>query len=111
MQSSASPVLVTVLAGTFTNQAAAFFVLRTEAARLGIDLSPGETDVIREAPEVRLAHYFRPAIVGKIEAAMMDDNTTILLFPSLLTARPSFPPEESELRLIGRFAGLLAQPL
>lgn len=111
MQGAASPVLLTVLAGSFTNQAAAFFVLRTEAGRIGIDLSAEDIDVIRESPEVRLAHYFRPAIVARIEAGMAGDNTAILLFPSLLTARPEFPPEGSPLRLIGRFAGLLEQPL
>lgn len=111
MESTAAPVLVTVLAGTFTNQAAAFFVLRTEAARISIEVSPEDTDVIREAPEVRLAHYFRPAIVARIETAMQQDNTTILLFPSQLTARPTFPPDDSAFRLVGRFAGLLAQPL
>lgn len=111
MRETAFPVLVTVLAGTFTNQAAAFFVLRSEAAKLGIEVDPQDTDVIREAPEVRLAHYFRPAIVARIEAGMDGDNTTILLFPSALTARPTFPEEGSDLRLIGRFAGLLDQPL
>ncbi len=111
MSDTALPVIVTVLAGTFTNQAAAFFALRTEAGRIGIDVKPTETDVIREAPEVRLAHYFRPAIVARIEMAVVPDDTVILLFPSPLTARPAFPPEDSRLRLIGRFAGLLDQPL
>ena len=111
MSENALPVLVTVLAGTFSNQAAAFFVLRTEAGRIGIDVKHTDTDVIREATEVRLAHYFRPAIVARIEAAMAPDNTVILLFPSALTARPSSPPEGSPIRLIGRFAGLLEQPL
>ena len=59
------PVLITVLAGTFANQAAAFEVLRTAAERLGIEVKLEETDVIREAGEVRLAHYFRPAIVAR----------------------------------------------
>lgn len=111
MSGNAVPVLVTVLAGTFTNQAAAFFALKIEAEKIGIELLPTQTDVIREALEVRLAHYFRPAIVARIEAAMEQDDTAILLFPSPLTARPAFPPENSPLRLIGRFAGLLDQPL
>ena len=111
MHETAAPVLITVLAGRFTNQAAAFFVLRTETERIGITLSPGDTDVIREAPEVRLAHYFRPAIVARIQTAMEDDNTTILLFPSLLTARPTYPPDHSAFRLVGRFAGLVERPL
>jgi hypothetical protein len=111
MSDSALPVLVTVLAGTFANQAAAFYALRTEAEKIGIIILPTQTDVIREAPEVRLAHYFRPAIVARIQAAMETDDTVILLFPSPLTAWPAFPPEDSPMRLVGRFAGLLDQPL
>ncbi len=107
MNESAVPVLVTVLAGTFTNQAAAFYALRSEAEKIGISLRTRDTDVIREAREVRLAHYFRPAIVARIEAAMEEDDTVVLLFPSPLTARPAFPPDESALRLLGRYAGLL----
>ncbi len=107
MSESTVPVLVTVLAGTFTNQAAAFYALRSEAERIGVVVQTRETDVIREAREVRLAHYFRPAIVARIEAAMQDDDTVLLLFPSQLTARPAFPPDGSALRLLGRFAGLL----
>jgi hypothetical protein len=104
----AQPVLMTVLAGNFVNQAAAFFALRSAAEKYGVEVRPDETDVIREAVEVRLAHYFRPAIVARIEEARGDDDTVILLFPSRLTAQPTFPPEESGLRLLGRFAGLLS---
>lgn len=107
MNETTVPVLVTVLAGTFTNQAAAFYALRSEAEKLGIELRTRDTDVIREAREVRLAHYFRPAIVARIESAMEEDDTVLLLFPSQLTARPAFPPEDSALRLLGRYAGLL----
>ncbi len=109
MTDTAVPVLMTVLAGTFTNQAAAFYALRTEAERVGVELGPEQTDVIREAASVRLAHYFRPAIVARIEEAVAEDDTIILLFPSRLTAIPSFPPEGSSLRLVGRFAGRLDQ--
>lgn len=109
MTDTAVPVLMTVLAGTFTNQAAAFYALRTEAERVGVELSPEQTDVIREAASVRLAHYFRPAIVARIEEAVAEDDTIILLFPSRLTAIPSFPPEGSSLQLVGRFAGRLDQ--
>lgn len=111
MSDTALPVLLTVLAGTFSNQAAAFYALKVEAERMGVEVLPTQTDVIREAPEVRLAHYFRPAIVARIEAAMASDDTVILLFPSRLTAFPAFPPEESAIRLIGRFAGLLDHPV
>ncbi len=111
MTDTAVPVLLTVLAGTFTNQAAAFFALRAEAERIGVELAPEQTDVIREAASVRLAHYFRPAIVARIEEATVEDDTIILLFPSRLTALPAFPPEASALRLVGRFAGLLDQAI
>ena len=109
MSENTVPVLVTVLAGTFINQAAAFFALRSEAEKLGIELRIRDTDVIREAREVRLAHYFRPAIVARIEAGMEEDDTVLLLFPSQLTARPAFPPEDSALRLLGRYAGQLGE--
>ncbi len=111
MSEAALPVLITVLAGSFANQAAAFYALRSEAAKIGVDLQPTQTDVIREASEVRLAHYFRPAIAARIDAAREKNDTIVLLFPSPLTAQPDFPPEGSALRLVGRFAGLLEQPL
>lgn len=101
----ASPVMITVLAGRFVNQASAFYALKAEALKLGVELAPQDADVIREASEVRLAHYFRPAIVGKVEEERGQDDTVILLFPSRLTDFPAFPPEESALRLIGRFSG------
>ncbi len=109
MTDTAVPVLLTVLAGTFSNQAAAFHALRSEAERIGIEVGPDQTDVIGEAANVRLAHYFRPAIVARIEDAVLAEETIILLFPSPLTAVPAFPPEDSALRLVGRFAGLLDQ--
>ncbi len=101
---------MTVLAGTFVNQAAAFYALREEAAKVGVEVSVEQTDVIREASEVRLAHYFRPAIVARIEEARGTDDTLVLLFPSRLTALPAFPPEGGALRLLGRFAGRLETP-
>lgn len=109
MSNAGVPVLMTVLAGTFVNQAAAFFALRMEAERIGVNLLPIDTDVIREAANVRLAHYFRPAIVARIETAAASDDTIVLLFPSQLTAIPRFPREESTFRLLGRFAGRLGQ--
>lgn len=108
MDEQAQPVLMTVLAGHFVNQAAAFFALRHEALKLDVAIDERDLDVIREAAEVRLAHYFRPAIVARIEEAREADNTVILLFPSRLTTFPAFPPEDSALRLLGRFAGRLS---
>lgn len=107
MRQTAQPTLMTVLAGTFQNQAAAFYALRMEAEKIGVAIRPEETDVIREAREVRLAHYFRPAIAARITEACGEDDTIILLFPSRLTSFPTFPPEPSALRLVGRYAGLL----
>ena len=104
MSDDAQPVLLTVLAGTFSNQAEAFEALREEAWEIG----PHQTDVIGEASEVRLAHYFRPAIVARIEEASGADNTILILFPSSLSAEPRFPPEGSSLHLLGRYAGLLS---
>ena len=100
--------MLTVLAGSFANQATAFYALRTEAETMGIEIAPHQTDVIREAREVRLAHYFRPAIVARIEEARGEDDTILVLFPSRLTAEPRFPPEGNTLRLLGRYAGLLS---
>jgi hypothetical protein len=98
---------MTVLSGRFVNQAAAFYALRAEAEKIGVALLPKETDVIREARDVRLAHYFRPAIAARIVDALGEDDTVLVLFPSRLTAFPAFPPEDSALRLLGRFAGVL----
>ena len=111
MSDAAQPVMMTVLAGHFVNQAAAYYALESEAKRIGIEILPTQIDVIREASEVRMAHYFRPAIVARIEEARGMDNTLVLLFPSRLTALPAFPPETSGLRLLGRYAGRLASRL
>lgn len=107
MSQVAQPVMLTVLAGTFANQADAFEALRTEARSAGITVGPHQTDVVREATEVRLAHYFRPAIVARIEEASGEDDTIVILFPSRLTAEPRFPYEGSKLRLLGRYAGMM----
>ena len=108
MTNSTQPVLMTVLAGTFANQASAFYALRMEASKLGVDLLPERTDVIREAADVRLAHYFRPAVVARVQEAQGDDDTVFLLFPSRLTAIPSFPGDVMPFRVLGRYSGLLA---
>ena len=102
--------MLTVLAGTFANQAAAFERLTAEARTFGIDVSPHQIDVVREAREVRLAHYFRPAIVAKLEEERGEDDTLIVLFPSKLTAENRFPPIGSDLRVLGRYAGLMQYP-
>ena len=99
-----------ILAGVFPNQAEAFRRLQAEASEFGVEVSPREVDVIREAREVRLAHYFRPAIAARIQQACTVENTVIVLLPSPLAAVPSFPTGDGALRLIGRFAGVLVDP-
>ena len=103
-------VMLSLLAGTFPNQAVAFQSLQDEAALFDISVKMEQLDVIREAREVRLAHYFRPAIVARIEKARESDDTVFVLYPSQLTAEPRFPSGTGKLRLLGRFAGTLAFP-
>lgn len=102
-------VLMTVLGGRFANQAVAFASLCEEAAKLGVEMLPNQVDVVREARQIRLAHYFRPAIVARIEEALGEDDTALVLFPSRLTAFPAFPPDDSALRMLGRFAGVMEE--
>lgn len=104
------PVLLTVLSGPFGSQPLAYAALKdaAEAAGLAVDLA--DIDVIRMKPEVRLAHYFRPQIVARIQAMQGEDDTVIVLRPSALTADPRFPPPGSGLRRLGRFAGTLIEP-
>ena len=101
------PTLLTVLSGQFTSQPAAYAALRRAAERLGLVVDLKDVDVIREAPHVRLAHYFRPGIVGRLQNMQDPDNTLIILRPSDLTATPRFPPEGTSFRLLGKFAGMV----
>lgn len=104
------PVLLTVLSGSFQSQPHAFTVLKDAADAFGLDFDMADVDVIREAPEVRLAHYFRPQIVARIQDLKKGENTAIVLRPSGLTVDPRFPPEDTPLRLLGKFAGSLIEP-
>lgn len=104
------PVLLTVLAGTFASQPLAFAALKDAADRIGAGVDLADVDVIRMAPNVRLAHYFRPQIVARIQSIQAGDDTVIVLRPSLLSANPGFPPAGSPLRRLGRFAGTLIEP-
>lgn len=99
--------ILPVLAGSFDHQRQAFDSLTYSAKTMGIMVGAWDVDVIREAPDVRLAHYFRPAIVARIQSLQDEDNTVIVIKPSALSAAPMFPPDGSGLRLLGRFAGLL----
>ena len=104
------PVLLTVLSGLFESQPLAFAALKDAADELGLDVDLADIDVIREAAEVRLAHYFRPQIATRILRLMEEDDTAIVLRPSLLTAHPSFPTSGGQLRHLGKFAGTLIEP-
>ena len=99
------PALLTVYGGRFQSQPLAFAALIDAAHSVGLDADLADVDVIREARGVRLAHYFRPAIVARIEAALGEDDTIVVARPSVLTADPAFPPEGARLRLLGRYAG------
>lgn len=99
--------ILPVLAGDFASQPEAFEALAYSAKTMGIMVGAWDVDVIREVPEVRLAHYFRPAIVARIQELQASDNTAVVIKPSALTAAPMFPPDGSGFRLLGRFAGLL----
>ena len=99
------PALLTVYAGRFESQPLAFSALLDAADSLSIKVDLADVDVIREAREVRLAHYFRPAIVARIDAARGADDTLLVARPCALTAHPGFPPPGARVRLLGRFAG------
>ena len=107
--STRSAAALTVLGGTFESQPAAFAALLDAATRSGLDVDLADVDVIQAAPEVRLAHYFRPAIVARIEEARGTDNTVIVLRPSLLSTLPGFPAPGYGLRTLGRFAGEIVE--
>jgi len=101
--------LLMVLAGNFASQPLAFTRLCDEADRRGIVVDLKDVDVIQTAANVRLAHYFRPAIVARIQELQGEDDTIIVLRPSLLAADPNFPMLGSQLRLLGRFAGEIVE--
>lgn len=99
--------ILPVLSGSFDSQPAAFDALAYSAKTMGILVGAWDVDVIREVPDVRLAHYFRPAIVARIQDLQDKDDTVIVIKPSALSAAPMFPPDGSGFRLLGRFAGML----
>ena len=99
------PVLLTVLSGDFASQPVAFACLLDQAENRGLAIDLGDADVIQHSPEVRLAHYFRPAIVARIQQAQAADNTLIVLRPTRLSAERDFPTRGGPLRMLGRFAG------
>lgn len=80
------------------------------ANEFGLQFDLVDVDVIREAAEVRLAHYFRPQIVARIQSLQRPDDTAIVLRPSALTQQPRFPSDDSRLRLLGKFAGEIVEP-
>lgn len=103
-------VTLTVLSGNFASQPLAFAAILDAAGELGIDVDLADVDVIRHAAPVRLAHYFRPAIVARIETMMGEDNTAIILRPGPATQVPGFLASHPRLRRLGVFAGTLLVP-
>ena len=101
---------LTVLCGTFASQPLAFSALLDAADEAGISIDLADVDVIRHAHPVRLAHYFRPAIVARIETLMGEDDTVIILRPGEATQVPGFPSGHRALRRLGVFAGTLVEP-
>lgn len=102
-------VPLTVLCGRFDSQpeALAAFLDATEAAGLHVDLE--DIDVIRHAPEVRLAHYFRPAIVARIQNLQGADDTVIVLKPSQASQTPGFLLDNARFTRLGVFAGTVVE--
>ncbi len=105
MQREKVPAILTVLSGQFASQPEAFTCLTQLAEERGINVDLAEVDVIQQAANVRLAHYFRPAIVARIQELQMDDNTAVVVRPSALASVRNFPSDTAELRHLGRFAG------
>jgi len=110
MSSVRVPTLLSVLSGSFASQPVAFACLLDEAEKRGLSIDLRDADVIQVSSDVRLAHYFRPAIVARIQAAQSEDNTLIILRPTRLTVERDFPTPDSPLRLLGRFAGEVIEP-
>ena len=103
-------VTLTVLSGTFASQPLAFAAILDAAEEAGIPIDLADVDVIRHAAPVRLAHYFRPAIVARIEAMAGNDDTIIILRPGAATQRPGFLSDHPRIRRLGVFAGTLVTP-
>lgn len=94
-----------VLSGRFASQPLAFAALLQEAQRHRVKVDLADVDVIREAGNVRLAHYFRPAIVARIQELQGEDDTLIVIRPSPLQAQGLFRDQKGALRRLGLFAG------
>lgn len=103
------PALLTVVSGRFDSQPEAFACLTGLADRMGLSVDLASVDVIRAASDVRLAHYFRPQIVARIQELQGEDDTLVVLRPSPLTARRDFPGSGTEFRTLGRFAGEIVE--
>lgn len=99
------PARITIYSGTFASQPLAFARLLDAADRAGTFLNLDNVDVIRHAPEVRLAHYFPPATVAAIEDLQGTDNTLILLKPGRRAGSPGLVLKDAKLRCLGVFDG------
>lgn len=104
------PARITIYSGTFASQPLAFARLLDAAERCGTFLDLDNVDVIRHAPEVRLAHYFPPATVAAIEELQGKDDTLILLKPGRRAGSPGVRIKDTMLRCLGIFDGEIVQP-
>ncbi len=75
------PADIVVLSGTFASQPLAFARLIDAVDRVGGFVDLAQVDVIRHAHEIRLAHYFPPAIVATLQDLRGGDDTLLLLLP------------------------------
>lgn len=103
---SRAPITLTVLAGSFANQREAFGAIVEAAGLEGVNVDLADVDVICAAANVRLAHYFRPAIVAQIQDRQGDDDTLILLRACELTQKPRALTGHPLFRRLGVFAGV-----
>lgn len=94
-----------VLSGRFASQPLAFAALLRQAQKYKVRVDLADVDVIREAGNVRLAHYFRPAVVARIQEMQGKDDTLIVVRPSPLHAQNVFRGETNAFRRLGIFAG------
>ena len=104
------PVTLTVISGRFDNQREAFGAIVDASYSEGVTVDLADVDVISSAANVRLAHYFRPAIVARIQAMQGVDNTLLILRPSEATQKPGFLANHTQFRRLGVFAGTIIEP-
>ena len=109
MSDARFPASIAVYVGMFASQPLAFACLLDAADRAGAFLDLADVDVIREAQEVRLAHYFRPALVAQIEMLRGRHDTLILIKPRQSGLMPVGTLRDPHLKPLGLFPGELTR--